>query len=424
MTTIKEHTLDNGLRIATERIESASSAAISIRLPIGSARDPDDKEGLAAVIEELLLRGSEQLDSRAQADAFDHLGASRSTSTTTTHTVLSSTAIGTKLTEVIPLLAEMIRAPRLADDAFEVSRELCLQTVKGLPDDPADLVMHELRKRHAPPPLNKPSIGTAQGLAALTPDDPRNHLRAVCRPGGTIIAAAGDIDHDTIVRAIEVALGDDTWNGTTEEPHGEPDAAQRGVTHTEQKTNQTHIAIAYDSPPEADPNAPLERTAAAVLSGGMAGRLFTELREKKSLCYAVSASYASGKRFGRTTAYIGTTPERAQESLDSLLHELTRITEAAGAVTQDEFDRARTGLKSRTVMSGESTRARANALAADLYRLDRARSLDDIVASIDAVTLDRLNDYLQNRTMGRTTIASVGPAPLNAPAAQSHTTTA
>jgi predicted Zn-dependent peptidase len=152
-----------------------------------------------------------------------------------------------------------------------------------------------------------------------------------------------------------------------------------------------------------------------VLSGGTAGRLFTEVREKRGLCYSVSAGYASGRDFGAVTAYVGTTPERAQESLDVLWAELARIGTAEGAVTQEEFERAVIGMKSRLVFAGESTAARAAGLATDLHRLGRARGLAEMAAQIDAVTLGQVADYLRRRDMGRVTIQTLGPAGLRAP---------
>ena len=152
----------------------------------------------------------------------------------------------------------------------------------------------------------------------------------------------------------------------------------------------------------------------AVFSGGMSGRLFTEVREKRSLCYAVSASYAADRDFGRSIAYSGTTPERAQETLDVLRGELDRIATKAGAVTADELRRAKIGLKSRTVMAGESTAARAGALARDMWKLGRPRSLDDLTAAIEAIELDPLNAYLARRRLSDRTIVTIGPGALKA----------
>ena len=98
------------------------------------------------------------------------------------------------------------------------------------------------------------------------------------------------------------------------------------------------------------------------------------------MCYSVNAGYSGGKLLGAVEAYVGTAPDRAQQSLDVLVAELERINAAAGKITQNEFDRAIVGMKSRLVFSGESTAGRAAALAADMHRLGRHRSLDEIAA--------------------------------------------
>jgi predicted Zn-dependent peptidase len=142
----------------------------------------------------------------------------------------------------------------------------------------------------------------------------------------------------------------------------------------------------------------------------MSGRLFTEVREKRGLCYSVSAGYSSGREFGSVTGYVGTTPERAQESLSVLLAEMDRINRSG--IEESELRRAVIGMKSRLVFSGESTGARAAALASDQHRLGRPRSLAELADEIDRVTLEQVNNYLRSRTMGRVTIQTLGPVAL------------
>ena len=410
MTDIRVHSFDSGLVLATERNRSVASAAVSIKLPLGSARDPHDRVGAAAILEELLLRGSRSMTSREQSDAFDALGVSRSTSTTTFHTTIHATALGDRLDEAIPLLADMVRAPRLADDGFEASRELCLSAARAIAEDPQELVTIKLREHHAPSPLNRSHLGTIDGLENCDAAHLREHYAAFAAPGGCIIAVAGDIEHDRVRDRVGGCLDD--WSVAGNAAPTADAEPRRGYHHVDQDTNQTHVAVAYDAPAERDDRAVLERLAVAVLSGGMSGRLFTEVREKRGLCYAVQASYSTSKDFGRTTAYVGSTPDRAQESFDVLFDEIRGLGVRDGAVTPDEFRRAKTGLKSRLVMSGESTRARAQALGNDLFRIGRARSLDEVGSAIDGVSLDELNGYLADRSFGEVTIVSVGPAPL------------
>jgi predicted Zn-dependent peptidase len=192
----------------------------------------------------------------------------------------------------------------------------------------------------------------------------------------------------------------------------------RGSAHHElDQSNQVQIYLAHEAPAEGSADARLERIVASVLSGGSAARLFSEVREKRALCYAVASSYAADKLFGRVVAYVGTTPEKAQQSLDVLMGELDRIAGPGAAVERDEFDRARTGYKSRLVASGESSAARAAALASDHHKLGRARSLDELTGDIERTTLDEVNAYVARRSMGLTTIVTLGPEALRRPGA-------
>lgn len=406
--------LPNNLTLLAEPIPGVGSAAITWLIPAGSARDPESKLGISAITAELLLRGSSSLDARQQADAFDNLGASRGASVETFHHSISLITLAARLPEALPLLTDMALNPRFDPGSFDPSRELCLQAVHSLQDDPQDRVMLNLRANHAPSPINRSALGSIEGLTNTSLDDIKAHWQKTALPTGSILAVAGNVDSEAIAKQLESLTSN--WTGSAQEVTWDTSATSRGYHHEQDETNQVHIALAHDAPAEQDEDCWLERVTTAILSGGMSCRLFTEVREKRSLCYSVYASYAGSAKYGRATAYVGTTPERAQESLDVLTEQLERINTPEGKVTQSEFDRAVVGLKSRLVMSGESTGARAGALARDQFKLGKARTLADLTAQLEDVTLDKINDYLARRSLGTTTIATLGPAALKLPA--------
>jgi len=185
----------------------------------------------------------------------------------------------------------------------------------------------------------------------------------------------------------------------------------RGTGHLPDESNQVQIVVVHDAPREGTRESVLERVVLAVLSGGMSSRLFTEVREKRGLCYAVHASYRAEHDFGSVTGYVGTTPERAAESLEVLVAELERIREGIQA---EEFERAMIGLSSRIVFSGESSSARAGALANDFVQRGAARTLDAVREEIASVTLGEVNAYLQGRSLGEYSVQTLGPEPMSA----------
>ena len=148
------------------------------------------------------------------------------------------------------------------------------------------------------------------------------------------------------------------------------------------------------------------RAAMSVLSGGMSARLFTEVREKRGLCYAVGAHYHALKEAAGVMCYAGTTPEKAQQTLDVIIGEFNRLSEG---ISQEELDRAKAGLKSSLILHSESSSSRAGGIAADYYMLGRVRSLDEIKNRIEQTTVDSVLDFLRGKKFGDFTVVTIGP---------------
>lgn len=412
MNQIVTRRLDCGMPLIIEVMSGVKSAGLSWLLPAGTATEPEDRLGLGAMWSELLLRGAGDLSSRQHADALDRLGIGRSTDGGTYHFRIAASMIGSRLVEALPLIVDMVRRPRFDEDSIEPARDLALQSIESLKDDPRGRAALHAKARHFAAPLNRSSLGDRRGLEAITRADLVDAWAQRALPVGSILAVAGAVDPDAVHDTLNRLL--DGWAGAAPEPEPGPTPA-RGYAHEPDETNQVQILVLHDAPSEPDPESITEKVVISVLSGGMAGRLFTEVREKRGLCYAVSAGYSSGKHFGAVEAYVGTAPDRAQQSLDVLMGELRRINTPQGAIEPDELARAVIGMKSRLVFSGESSSARASSLAYDQHRLGRPRSLDEIAREIDTVTLGRANRYLANRALGPLTIQTLGPAPLTEP---------
>lgn len=395
-----------GLPLLVERHETAGSASLTWLLPVGSSCDPPGQVGASTCLAEWLWRGAGEFDSRGLSDALDRCGVRRSSHVSARHLSLTATLIGDRLAEALPILASIVRRPRFEDAAFEAVRDLTLQTLAGLRDEHQQRAMLLARQHHFPEPFNRSGYGEQADVQALAPEQARQVWRQWARPGGSILGLAGDVDGPAVAKQLDALL--QGWSGETTEAKAQAWPEPR-LHHEQEEIGQVHIAIAAPAPADPDRESILQRVATAVLSGGMSGRLFTEVREKRSLCYSVHASYAAGRDFGALFAYSGTTAERAQETLDVLLAELERLHQG---VDQAEFDRAVIGLKSRLVMQGESTGARASSIAHDLYNRGRARTLDEMRGELEAVRLGDVNAFLAARSPGPFTIVTLGPKAL------------
>lgn len=406
------HTLSCGMRIAFERNTAVRSVGIAWSLPVGSAGDPEGAagEGESTLLSELITRGAGDLDSRAFSEALDRIGAQRGCGTTAYHTLATMTVLGSRVEPALDLLCTMVRAPRFDADALEPARSLALQSLASLADDPSHLVMLRLAGIAMPPPFNRTNFGHAEGLKSLTLEGLRAAWGRRCVPAGAILGIAGAIEPQRIIDQLERRLAG--WGGAFAEPTPTAPPA-RGVVHVPQQSAQTHIGLAIDAPSERDPMSLVHRLAVKIIGGGMSSRLFTEVREKRGLCYSVGMSYAAGRDRGISQVYAGSTPERAPRTLECIRTELAR---AAAGVSEQEFAGAIVGLKSRLVMQGESASARASAIAGDIFRIGRPRSLSEVAAEADSISLNSLNAHMAEAfradRLSGTSLAVVGPDPL------------
>jgi len=407
MSDIQSFELPGGAVLLVEPVASVQSVSVVALVAAGAARDSDDEDGYAAMLGEMLMRGAGARDSRSLSDAFDALGIRRDVDVQLRHIELSAVMLAPVLREGLSLLTDVIRRPRLDAEAVEPARSLCLQALEGIDDDPQSRVMLYLRDRHMPAPLNRHGYGSRSVIERVDVDRLRSAWKRRATSGGSIIAVAGAVDPEAVASHLVEYL--DGWAGP-ECPIAASAPPPRGYLSVERETAQVHIAMAWDAPREAERDSVLERLAMTILGGASSGRLFTEVRVRRGLCYSVSASYRGGRDHGISMVYAGTTPQRAQETLSVTLAEMRRL---RSGVTREEFDTAQVRLKSRLVMSGESTGARAARLASDQDRLGRPRSLEELSGAIDDVTLDALNAYLESRVFAQMSLVTVGPAPLD-----------
>lgn len=404
-----QHTFPNGLTLLVEKMPGVQSGAMTFLLDAGGSTDPVDRSGSATILSDLVLRGAGQRDSRTLTAHLDSLGLQRSSSVGIHHTRFGSAALASRVLEAIPTYADIVRRPHMPADGFEAARDLALQSLEGIEDEPRQKLMIRLREWFFPSPFGRNTMGDKDQLEKLTLEASKTDFQRRYRAKNAILSLAGNIDFDQAKDTVAAAFAD--WQT------GEPITIQQtpppgNYRFEPQQSEQTHIGLAYPALPETHDDYYTLRLAIEVLSGGMSGRLFTEVREKRGLVYNVSAGYASLKGMGAILGYAGTSNDRAQATLDTVIAELFRLQEG---VTQDELDRAKTGLKASTIMQGESSSARAGAIAHDYFMRARIRTLDEIKQAIDAVTLDHVNSFLKNTPPGPFTIVIVGPKELKLP---------
>lgn len=400
---IDKHVMANGMVVLGEPMAGVESVAFDFTLPAGAAWMPARCCGASNVVSEWVLRGAGALDSRKLGDALDGLGVQRSTSIGSSHLYLGGALESSNLSQALALYCDVILRPHLSDEQFEPARQLIVEELQSLDDEPRQRVTIELRKRFYPDPLGRSTMGELEDLQNLTPAKARRIAATHLNAPQAIFSVAGKYNFDAVCRQLEGEFGPNRGKRLAPRKVGTRGAR---YTHIPHDGAQVHIGMMTPTARFVDEDYYNARTAVSVLSGSMSSRLFTEVREKRGLCYAIGAKYHSLKDAAGIQCYAGTSPDKAQETVDVILAEFARLAEG---ISEEEMARAKIGLKSSVILHSESSTSRASAIGSDYYMLGRVRPLDEVKERIDAVTVDSVLKFLRANPFEEFTTVTIGP---------------
>ena len=414
--TLQTATLDNGIILLGEFLPGVESVSVSFHVAAGSicdsfATDETGRSccGLATLAGELMLRGAADRDSKQLVAALDNAGVQWSQSVSMSHGSFAGAMVSRQLPDSLKIYADILRRPLLDQHQFDPARQVVMQNLAGTEDDPTHRTMLALRKAHYPSPWGFPIEGTSADVSELVHSDVKHVVSTFVQPQDMIISVAGQLDWPEFVQQIKDLFGD--WQGQPPPPISLGGRGEK-ICHVPYDSQQTHIALAWDVPPYRNPDSLQATAALAVLGGGSSSRLFTEVREKRGLCYSVSAGYQTQRDIASAMAYSGTTADRAQETLDVMVHEIATL---PGTITEDELARVKARAKSSLVMQQESTAARAGAMARQWFHLGRVRTLAEDLQRLDELSVESIENWLAKNPLEDITTVFLGRDPLEVP---------
>ena len=373
--------------------------------------------GLASLTVEMIQRGAGAYNSRQFVAAEDNLGIDSSGSASTSMTGFSAAMPADSLAPSIGLLADLVRRPHLPIDQFEDAKLMLRQEMLANEDEPTQRLMRRLRQRQYGIALGRSAIANETSLESLSMEQVRDFYTEHFHAGSSILSIAGNFDEAEISDAVDAAFADwktGTWAGL---PTPQP---IEGHEHIELPSSQTHIGFSYDNIPYGHPNYFVMRAGVGILSDGMSSRLFDRVREQHGLCYSVWATThsmvpstdaagnvvpATGAVFG----YAGTTPQRAQQTLDLTLHEVQHLCDD---LAEDELDRWKVRIQSSLIMEQESAGSRAGSMASDQFQLGRVMPTEELESAIESIQLDQIKEYFQQHSPQSFRIVTIGSEPL------------
>lgn len=403
----RQDTLEGGTVLVGQHMTGVESAAIGFLIGTGSRDEAGFPPGVSHFTEQMLFRGTKDLDARALSERLDSLGISYDSSSGVEMSLVSAVMIGTQLQPAVDLLADVVGSPAFPEDDVDSVRRLIQQEIQQREDRPAQLVWDILRRQcFAGSPLASDVLGTPESIAEMNREDLMRYWTERYTANNVVVSVAGNFDWEATrdqVRTIAAQWRQGPGRSVVHEP-----TPQQGITVIEKEAAQENIGFVFPAVSVADPHYYTAALMSLALGGGSNSRLYREVREKRGLAYAVQSRFDGFEKTGLFRIYVGTSAERAHESVEVVLEEIDKL--EANGISDDELRRSKTRLKSQLIMRSESTRARMGSNLRSWWYEGKLYTLDEIRARIDAVTVETVRNFAASLRM-REQLSAVGIGP-------------
>ncbi|MFL5900852.1 MAG: M16 family metallopeptidase [Solirubrobacterales bacterium] len=376
---------DTGVRVVTEEVPSVRSVALGLWVRTGSRDETPAQAGLSHFLEHLLFKGTERFSAIEIAERLDGLGASVNAATGKETTHIHARFLDEHTEEVFDLLAEMLLAPTYPE--IDSERDVVLEEIAMYEDEPQDRVHDILAGAvFGDHPLGRRVLGEAEVISSVPVPEIEAYRSSRYTGAGIVVGAAGNVDHGQIADLTERLVSPSA---------GPPANGGAAVADTkarlriyEKDTEQYHICFGAPGIVRSDERRYALAVLDSIFGGSSSSRLFIEIREKRGLAYSVGSYSEQYTDSGLVATYVGTREDNVEEACSIIGTELARL--RSEPVSAEELARAKENVKGRLVLSSESTAARMSRNSrATLFGLP-IDSLDEMLAKIDAVTVEGL----------------------------------
>jgi predicted Zn-dependent peptidase len=411
---VRRTVLPNGLRIITEAIPTPRSVSVGVWVNVGSRDESAHLAGASHFLEHLLFKGTKKRSALDISAEIEAVGGETNAFTTKEYTCYYARVLDADLALAVDVLCDAVAGSVLNPADVETERAVILEEIAMHEDEPGDEVHDVLTEAvFGSHPLGRLVSGTEETVSPMTRDQINSFYRRRYTPPGIVIAAAGNLDHATVVRLVRKALAGTPLDAGPAAPVGLRAADRRirtmpprtVVRHRD--TEQAHIVLGGPGIGRLDERRFTLGVLNNVLGGGMSSRLFQEIRERRGLAYSVysyGTQYADAGLFG---VYAGCAPGKAEEVLDLVRAELDRV--ATKGVTAEEVVRGKGMVKGSYVLGLEDTGARMSRLAKSELLYGDLMAVDELLARVDEVSLDEVNALAADLLSTPMSLAVVGP---------------
>jgi len=403
--------LKNGIRLVTEQIPTVKSVTIGLWVNAGSRDERPEEAGYSHFIEHMLFKGTASRSATDISREIDALGGEMNAFTTRETTTFYVKVLDQHLPQALDLLSDLFLNSRLNQKEIEKEKQVVLEEIRMVQDDPEDLVQ-ELHTKlvMATHPLSRPILGKASTIGHIRRRDLLEYMDRHYRPEGIVVAVAGNFDQLTLEKMMAKLFGCDEASMGASPGTRWPAELHGGVVLKRKPLEQVHLCVGLQGIAAGHKDRYVIYALNSVLGGSVSSRLFQEIREKRGLSYSIYSFLSGYSDTGTVTVYAGTRAGEVERVLDLIEREIQKM--ARRGMTGEELKRTKEQMKGGLMLSLESSHSRMNKLAKDELIAGTHTSLEDMISEIDGVTEQQVSQVA--RTLFTTeNMALTGLGPLS-----------
>ncbi|MEE2997932.1 MAG: pitrilysin family protein [Pseudomonadota bacterium] len=403
--TISQASLDGGIRVVSDRMDSVESVSIGVWVNAGARNEDASNNGVSHLLEHMAFRGTSQRSSAEIATEIENVGGHLNAYTSRETTVYYATVLKEDVDLALDIISDIVLNSTFDEEELDRERGVVLQEIGQANDTPDDIIFDLFQETAFPDqPLGRPILGTVDTVREISRQTLVEYISAQYGGNRMVIAAAGNLDpEDLVLRSQELFAGVSA-SSASEPPAGE---YHGGYLRDNRDLEQAHLVMGFNGIGFGDDDYYPLAVLSTALGGGMSSRLFQEIRENRGLVYSIytfSSAFTDGGIFG---LYAGTGEEKIHELVSAASRELRRVAE--DPIDDGELARSRAQIKAGVLMSLESTSSRAERLARHLITHDRIVSVEEISSRIDAVSAEDIRRVAGRLLASAPTVTAIGP---------------
>ncbi|WP_417795226.1 M16 family metallopeptidase [Terasakiella pusilla] len=402
---VRVTTLENGLRVVTDYMDSVQSVSLGAWIEVGARHEKPEINGISHFLEHMAFKGTTTRSAQDLAEEIENVGGHINAYTSRENTAYYAKVLKEDVGLAVDVIADILQNSVMDPEELERERSVILQEILQANDTPDDIIFDHFQLTAYPDQaMGRPVLGEADIVKSLSRDNILGYMQDNYAGSNMVFSAAGNVDHEELV-----ALVREKFTKLKPSTDIKPEPTQyKGGTFLENRPSveQVHVVIGFDGVKYDDPDFYALSIFSTLFGGGMSSRLFQEIREKRGLVYSIYSFVSAYDDGGMLGLYAGTGPEDVAEMMPVLVDEIKKSMQEVTAV---EVDRARAQLKSSILMSMESTSTRCEQLARQMIVFNRPVPAEEVVEKLDAVDVEAVLQVAQKVFATQPTLAVLGP---------------